>query len=74
MQKWEYKTESTFSELDDNLFHYNHHWKNEYLEKSLKIRGDEGWELINVVYAPLQDKASSDIIYYFKRPKAETLK
>ena len=47
---------------------------NQYPKAWDELQSDEGWELINVVYAPLQDKASSDIIYYFKRPKAETLK
>ena len=42
MQKWVYKTESTYSSTN-NWFQYNNH-NHEILNKPFNILGDEGWE------------------------------
>lgn len=52
LQQWEYKCEANYSKTPT--------------EKTLKVFGDEGWELVAIIPG---DTEAAMWILYFKRPK-----
>jgi len=78
MQKWTYLTLTAAYSGVDNLgvvkMYGNKeldNWKqrNWGIDAALEYLGDQGWELVTVLWRKTTEMGYADPVYYFKRPK-----